>query len=471
MDHYDFISIGGGPAGQSAAELATLFGHRALVVERHVLGGVVVTNAGIPTKTLREAALHITGFRARDVYGLSFSDEPCLVLKRLRHRTREVMAEVQAAVRSSFAAHGIDVLYGTARLGPNRTVVVTPRDGSPTRSISADVVLIATGSDPLRPPGIPFDDPCVFDTEGLFGLQRLPSSIMVVGGGPTGCEYASIFTALGARVTLVDAAERLMPTMDAELSGLATQVFERQGTRVLCGTGVTTVQRSQAGLEIQLTSGELLRPELMLFAGGRSVKTADLGLEAARVATTPRGWISVDDAYRTTVPGIYAAGDVIGPTLASVAMEQGRVVASDAFELDIKKNIYPLPVSAVYSIPQVAGVGMTEEQARTAGVAYSVGRCRFATLPAAIIAGHTEGMLKLVFATDDLRLLGVHSLGDIAAELVALGQVVIHQGANLEIFNDLTFANPTYTMAYKDAAFDGLTRVAWWRGKQRQMAG
>jgi len=293
---------------------------------------------------------------------------------------------------------------------------------------------------------------------------------MVVGGGPTGCEYASIFTALGARVTLVDAADRLMPIMDAELSRLATQVFERQGMRVLCGTGVTTIRRSQTGLEIQLTSGELLRPEVMLFAGGRSVRTGDLGLEAAGVATTPRGWISVDDTYRTTAPGIYAAGDVIGPTLASVAMEQDRVVASDAFGLGIKKHIYPLPVSAVYSVPQVAGVGLTEEQASAAGVAYDVGRCRFATLPAGIIAGHTEGMLKLVFAVDDLRLLGVHSLGDIAAELVALGQVVIHQGANLEIFNDLTFANPTYTMAYKDAAFDGLTHVAWWRGRQRQMA-
>lgn len=468
-DRYDFVSIGGGPAGQSAADLATLFGRRALVVERQTLGGVVVTNAGIPTKTLREAALHITGFRARDVYGLSFKEEPQLVLERLRARTVEVLAQVQAAVRSSFAAHGIDVLYGTAGLSPSRTVVVTPNDHGPTRVISAGVILIATGSQPLRPPSIPFDDPRVFDSETLLEFRHVPGSILVVGGGAVGCEYASIFTALGVAVTVVDTADRLMSMMDGELSRLAARVFEGQGMRVLLGTHVVAVEQRKHGLEVHLSCGEVLRPDALLFAAGRSVETDGLGLQAAGVDTTPRGWVVVDDTYRTSVPGIYAAGDVIGPTLASVAMEQGRVAVSHAFGLGVKGSAESLPVSAVYSIPQVAGVGLTEKQARAAGVAYEVGYCSFATLPAGIISGHTEGMLKLVFASDDLRVLGVHSLGDIAAELVALGHVVVHEGATLELFNDLTFANPTYTMAYKDAAFDGLKRVAMARTCETRM--
>jgi NAD(P) transhydrogenase len=468
-DRYDFVSIGGGPAGQSAAELATLFGRRALVVERQTLGGVVVTNAGIPTKTLREAALHITGFRARDVYGLSFGDEPHVVLERLRARTGEVLAQVQATVRSSFAAHGIDVLYGTAGLGPNHTVVVTPNDRGPTRTITADVILLATGSQPLRPRGIPFDDPRVFDSENLLELQQVPRTVLVVGGGPIGCEYASIFMALGVAVTLVDTGDRLMSMMDGELSRLAARVFEGQGMRVMCGTSVSAVEPCKETLTVQLASGEVLRPDALLFAAGRSVVTDGLGLQGAGVDTTPRGWVDVDESYRTSAPGIYAAGDVIGPTLASVAMEQGRVAVSHAFGLAVKESAHPLPVSAVYAIPQVAGVGQTEEQARAAGVAYEVGYCSFAALPAAIISGQTEGLLKLVFASDDLRLLGVHSLGEIAAELVGVGHVVIHEGATLELFNDLTFANPTYTMAYKDAAFDGLKRVAIARKREKRL--
>src|SRR5262249_13298170 len=237
-----------------------------------------------------------------------------------------------------------------------------------------------------------------------------------------------------------------------------------QGMRVVCGMGVGVVQRTRDGLEVKLASGEALHPDALLFAAGRSVKTDDLGLQGAGVRTTQRGWIVVDEAYQTTVPGVYAAGDVIGPTLASVAMEQGRVAASRAFGLGVKERAHPRPVSAVYAIPQVAGVGQTEEQAKAAGLSYEVGSCSFATLPAGIISGHTEGKLKLVFASGDLRLVGGHSLGGLAGGLVALGHVVIHQGGTLELFNDLTSANPTYTMAYKEAAFDGLKRVAARRG-------
>jgi NAD(P) transhydrogenase len=467
---YDLICIGGGPAGQGAAELATLCGLRTVVVERSTLGGVVVTNAGIPTKTLREAALHITGFRARDLYGLTYADEPRVVLERLRTRTVEVRNQVQAAVRSSFAAHGIDVLYGSARLHSKDAVVVTPNDGGSPRTIHAEMVLIATGSQPLRPPMIPFDDPDVFDSETLLSITRIPGTVLVVGGGAVGCEYASIFTALGTDVTLVDTADRLLSMMDEEMSTLAATVFERQGMRIASNASVRAVQRNVDGLSVTLTSGEVIRPQALLFAAGRSVRTEGLGVADVGVATTARGCIQVDDQYRTTAGTVFAAGDVIGPTLASVAMEQGRAAVSHAFGLGLKEFVSPRPVSAVYSIPQVAGVGLTEDEARTMPGGCGSARCSFTTLPAAIIAGHTEGMLKLVFANDDLRLLGVHSLGETAADLVALGQVVIREGGSLATFRDLTFANPTYTMAYKEAAIDGLVRAAHARGFDRTVA-
>jgi NAD(P) transhydrogenase len=452
--------VGGGPAGQGAAELATLCGLHALVIERDTLGGVVVTNAGIPTKTLREAALHITGFRDRDFYGLSYEQEPHVVLERLRARAREVRTQVQAAVRASFAENAIDVLYGCARLASNHAVQVTPNDGGPPRTVHAKVILLATGSKPLRPPTIPFDDPGVFDSETLLSIERIPNTVLVVGGGAVGCEYASIFTALGTSVTLVDTSDRLLPMMDAEVSSLAASVFERQGMRIASNTSVAEVQRDADGLAVTLTSGELLRPEAVLFAAGRAVETDGLGLQEVGVETTPRGRIKVDDHYRTTVATVYAAGDVIGPTLAPLATEQGRAAISHAFGLGLKEYVHPQPVSAVYSIPQVAGVGLSEDEAKTHPGGCATGYCHFASLPAAIISGHTEGMLKLVFATDDLRLLGVYSVGETAADLVALGQVVMRQGGSLATFRDLTFANPTHTMAYKEAAIDGFTRLA-----------
>jgi len=459
--HYDFIIIGGGPAGQGAAEFATLAGLRTLVIERNILGGLVVTTGGAPTKTLREAALHLTGFRERALYGLTAPADIALAVERMRARTAQVRSAMQDVTRSFFDDLGVEVAYGSARLGSGRTVLLTPRDGDGKEcSLTVERILLATGSRPSRPPNIPFDDPDVFDSEGLPKLQRIPKSVLIVGGGSIGCEFVSIFNAFGIPVTLVQPGDRLLREMDSEMSQLLCHVFENFGIHLLFGKRVCAAQRVNNELNVTLETGEVLRPDIALFAAGRTVNTEGLSLEAAGVKLNARGAVAVNDKFETSVEGIYAAGDLIGPSLSSISMEQGRVAACHAFDLRFKQKMDPLPVSAVYSVPEVAGVGLTEDNAKKQRINYEVGRCSFATIPRGIIAGHSEGLLKLVFRKDDRRLLGVHILGEIASELIGLGQATIHTVEAIDVVNRLTCATLTYTMAYKFAAFDGLKRLA-----------
>jgi NAD(P) transhydrogenase len=331
MNSYDLVVIGAGPAGEKGAAQAAYFGKRVAVVEQADRpGGSAVKSAGVPTKTLRETALYITGFRKRETYGLSLQLDPILTLERLTTRTAEVIATRVESVRANLERHEIDLIRGAARLGPGRSVTVRSEDGAE-HSLGADVVLIATGSRPFRPPQVPFHDPDVHDTESIIGLDQIPSTMAIIGGGPVGCEYASVFTALGVEVTLLDRAERLLPFMDAEVSQLLARTFAEMGMRLLLGAGVATVERVDEELQVGLAGGEVLRPGKVLFAAGRAGNTEGLGLEEAGVDTDARGRIVVDETYRTTAEGIYAAGDVIGPpALASVSMEQGRVAACHA---------------------------------------------------------------------------------------------------------------------------------------------
>ena len=460
--HYDLIVIGGGPAGQGAAEFAAFAGKHTLVIERKVLGGLVVTTGGGPTKTLREAALHLTGFRYRALYGITEQPDIVTAVERSRARTEEVSSAIKNFTHSFFVDRlGVDVVYGSARLGPNHSVIVTPREVSETERIfTAEKILIATGSGPFHPPNIPFDDPDIFDSEELPNIKRIPKSALVVGGGPIGCEFASIFSAFGIPVTVVNSGEHLLGTMDSELSDLLRRAFEKQGMRIVLGTGVHTAGRVNDELQITLRTGEMLRPDMALFATGRLVDTKGLDLDSAGVKLNPRGVVEVDNHFQTSIEGVYAAGDVIGPSLASVSTEQGRVAACHALGLGFKEKLDPLSVSAVYSVPELAGVGLTEGNAKEQGIDYEIGRCSFGEIPRGLISGDTEGILKLVFRRQDRRLLGVHILGDIASELIALGQATLYNSGTIDVFNNLTVATPTYTMAYKYAAFDGFKRLA-----------
>jgi NAD(P) transhydrogenase len=459
-ERFDMVVIGAGPAGEKAAAQAAYFGHRVAVVERAPRpGGAAVSTAGIPTKTLRETALYLTGFRRRDVYGLYLHLDPEATLKRLRVRTSEVVETMTEAVERNLERHRIELVRGHGRLGPGRTVVVE-RDGAPTRSLEAEVILLATGSHPFHPPRVAFDDPDVHDSENLLEIDHPFRSITVVGRGIVGCEYASILTALGVEVTLVGGGDRLIEFVDGEISRLLVQAFTRMGMRVLLGAGRPTVSRDGQGLRVELPDGRVLRSEKVLSAAGRVGNTEGLGLEAAGVKVDDRGRILVDATYQTSVPGIYAAGDVLGPpNLASASMEQGRVAACHAFGIPFKDTVDPLAPYGIYTIPEVAMVGLTEEAAAAQGVDYEAGCGWFAANARATIAGAEDGLVKLVFRRADRRLLGVHVLGDTAAELVHVGQMVLHAGGTIDQFIHTTFNVPTQSEAFKYAAYDGLQRL------------
>lgn len=458
-DTFDLVVIGSGPAGEKGAAQAAYHGRRVAIVDRAAQpGGATVTNAGIPTKALRETALYVSGLHKKDIYGVTLDLDRTEVFARLRARTTAVSADASRAVRENLDRHGIDLIPGWARLAADRTVHVTSQDGA-TRVLTADVVLIATGSRPLRPSGLPFDDPDVLDSDGMIGLADPFDHVTVLGGAAVGCEYASIFAALGVEVTLVEQAERLVEFMDAELSELLAQSFSRLGIDVRLRSTVVDIRRDDGALTVQLASGESVVTDKVLVAVGRTPNSEGLGLEDIGVELDERGGVRVDANYATTVDGIYASGDVIGSGLAAIAMEQARIAMCSAFGISFKSSIDAAPPMGVYSIPEVSSVGMTEQDAERAGIDYVVGRGWFVHNHRAQIAGDTEGLVKLLFKRDDLRLLGVHIIGEGAGELVHQGQAVLRHGGDIRYFIDTTFNLPTRSDAYKYAAYDGLGRI------------
>ena len=457
---YDLVVVGGGPAGEKAAAQAAFWGKRVAVIDRSPQPGGAMVGGAVPSKTMREAALYLTGFKRRDAYQVGIDLTPEVAAERLRQRTDDVVQMMTDSAAENMRRHGVDFVCGHASLGPQRSVVVQQTGGGAPRTLAAEVIIIATGSRPFHPPGVPFDDADVLDSDAAALLDRPLRSLVVVGGGAVGCEFASIYTALGAEVVLVDNGARLLPFMDSEISELLAATFHDMGMRVVQSAGHATATRTSSGLRVDLAGGETLAPQKVIFATGRVGNTDGLGLDAAGVATDERGRIIVDDHFRTTAEGIYAAGDVIGPpALASVSMEQARVAARWAFDLPLNRVADSLPPYGVYSVPEVAMVGLTEEAATAQRIDYAVGRARFETNTRAAISGATEGMVKLVFARDTLTVLGVHVLGDAATELVHQGQAVIHFGGTIEYFIHSTFNVPTMSEAYKYAAYDGLSQV------------
>jgi len=457
-DSYSLIAIGAGPAGESATELAAFFGHRSAVIEKNRPGGTVTTTGGVPTKTLREVALCLSGMRDGDVYGLRMNAPLEVVLETIRRRTASVCESLQDLTAANIAARDVDYIQGTAQLRGNGEVLVIDDDGRQ-RMLHAETIVVASGSRPWRPSTISFDTPAVCDTDTILHRGHLPKDIVIVGGGPVGVEFASICHALGAKVTLVDGGTCLMSMMDDEMSGIMQALFNGWGVKVLFGTTVERVVATGDLVEVTLSTGEMLRPDTILFAAGRLPNTKGFGLDAAGVAVNDRGRIIVDAELRTTAKNIYAAGDVLGPTLASIAMEQGRAAVCHAFGIPFEGTVDPSPVSAVYSMPEISGAGLTEEQCREQGLDYEVGRARLDLTPRGAIAGR-GGLLKLISLRTDRKLVGVHCIGDLASEIVGIGQMVMRCGGTLNTIANMSMNTPTYSYAYKYAAFDGLRRLA-----------
>jgi NAD(P) transhydrogenase len=457
-DVYDLVVVGAGPAGEVGAALAASFGRRVLIVERGDPGGAVTTTGGAPTKALRDAAVHLAGYRQEEVYGIRAALPLQEILPILRARVERVRDVLQRAVVDRLAARGIAYLQGTARLAADRTVHVTTCDGAE-RRLAARAVLLATGSRPAHPRGVPFDDADVYDSDEVYSLRTAPEDIVIVGGGAVGVEFATILTALGVPATLVSGSSRLLPTVDGELAGLAEQEFTRRGVTLILGATAREVRRVDGRLRVTLSTGPVLSTDAVLFAAGRTPNSEGLGLAEAGVQLDARGRIVVDQFFRTTAPGVYAAGDVVDPALASTAMQQGRAAAAHACGLMFGVTVDRTPSTAVYGLPEVAGVGATEEQVAASGVSYAVGRCDLALTARGAIAGH-GGLLKLIFRADDRSLLGIHCFGDIAAEVVNVGHVVVRDGGSVESFLTMALSTPTYGYAYHDAAADGLIRLS-----------
>jgi NAD(P) transhydrogenase len=458
MDGYEFVAIGSGPAGESAAELAAFFGHRSAVIEKARPGGTVTTTGGVPTKTLREAALYFSGLCEGSTYGLRTAAPVEVAIDIIRRRTREVCDLLQKGTAENIAKNHVDYIEGEASLQQDGTVLVAGKDGEE-RELSAKTILIATGSRPHRPKNISFDIPGVCDTDTILDRGRPPRDILIVGGGAVGVEFATICHALGAKVAIVDLGSRLIPAMDGELSGWMEDLFRQWGVTIYLGSTVESIEVWDDALHVKLSPRQMLYPDTALFAAGRIANTEGLGLDAAGISCDSRGRINVDGNFRTSADGIYAAGDVVGPTLASIAMEQGRAAVCHAFGIPFEGTVDPTPVSAVYGMPEASGAGLTEEQCREQGLDYEVGRADLGCTPRGAIAGR-GGLLKLIFQRENRTLLGVHCIGDIASEIVGIGQMVIRCGGTLHTIANMSMNTPTYAYAYKYAAFDGLRRIA-----------
>lgn len=459
---YDLIVIGSGPAGEKGSAQAAYFGKRVALIEREpVLGGACVNTGTVPSKTLRESALHLSGFRQRgfrDTVGLTIKGD--ITVGDFMYRKQLVVEREWQRIDENLRRHRIDRFSGAARfLSPNEIEV---SNGSSPSVLQASIVLIATGSSPYRPSSVPFDDEAVCDSDTILQIRQIPGTLAVVGAGVIGCEYASIFAALGVEVHLIDGRTALLGHMDREIVGvLLDEMQNRLGVKLHLGVDVDTIAKRNEHVSLTLKNGATLTVEKVLYAAGRSSNTDDLNLEAAGVKTGTRGLIIVNDRYQTSTPNIYAAGDVIGfPALASTSMEQARVAMVHAFDLKYKTKVAGILPYGIYTIPELSTVGLTEEQCREQGIDCEVGKAYFRGNARGQIIGDTKGMIKLVFDSHELKLLGVHIVGENASELVHTGMMVMQFGGTINAFIEGVFNFPTLSEGYKYAAYDGLGNLA-----------
>ena len=463
FERFDLVVIGSGPGGEKGAVQAAYFGKKVALVERSpTVGGACVHTGTLPSKTLREASLYVTGFQRRNLYGMTLDIDRDASLRQLMGRLHAVTDQQVAQIAANLHRHDVVTITGDAELVGPRELVVRGAGGGPARRLAAEVILIATGSSPLRPAGVPFDDPDVEDSDTILDLDRIPTSLAVVGGGVIGCEYACLFGALGTAITIVEGRDSLMGFLDRELSGGLQASLERDGHHVLLGDAVLSIERVAGGpLRLALKSGQRLEVDKVLYSAGRAGNTRGLGLERAGVTLDAKGRILVNEHFQTSAAHVYAVGDVIGnPALASVSMEQGRVAMCHAFGIPYKTRVSPLTPFGVYTIPEISMVGATEDELQKSGTPYELGRATYAGNARGQIIGERDGAMKLLFAPDSKKLLGVHIIGDRATELVHIGQMVMEHGGSIDVFIDSVFNFPTLSEIYKYAAYDGLGRLA-----------
>jgi NAD(P) transhydrogenase len=458
---FDLVVVGGGPAGASGAAAAGMLGYRAALIEEAAfVGGAGINTGTIPSKALRETSLMLSGWRSRRLFGVDLSLRRKATMGDFMRHQQHVTEAERRRVESRLRLRGVVRYHGAGRFLDPHTLLVTAADGSE-RRVRGEKVLIATGSSPLRPPGFPFDDDRVHDSNEVLELQELPRKLVVVGAGVIGSEYACSFAALGIEVHLLDGRDTLLPFLDAEISSALERAMETNGVRIHWGERVVACDASHPGdLELTLSSGSRFDCDGLLVCAGRVSNTERLDLAAAGLTPGERGLVQVGAYYQAKEAShIYAAGDVIGPpALAATGIEQARVAVCHAFGAHLKSEIAPLLPIGIYTIPEASMVGDTEESLQSKGIPYLAGRARYADLPRGEIIGDEVGFLKLLFHRDDLRLLGVHVLGEHATEIVHVGLVAMLSNATAELFNRACFNYPTLGDLYKYAAYEAILR-------------
>jgi NAD(P) transhydrogenase len=443
VQEYDLVVIGSGPGGQKAAIAAAKLGKSVAVIERgRMLGGVCVNTGTIPSKTLREAVVYLTGMSQRELYGASYRVKDKITPADLLARTQHVIGKEIEVVRSQLLRNRVELYIGHARI-----------------TVTGRYVVIASGTKPLRPAGVEFDESRVLDSDGILDLKTIPTSMVVVGAGVIGIEYASMFAALGTKVTVVEKRPTMLDFCDPEIVEALRFHLRDLAVTFRFGEEVTAVDVGSSGTVTTLASGKQIPADTVMYSAGRQGQTEHLDLPAAGLEADNRGRIFVDDNYQTKVDHIYAVGDVIGfPALAATSMDQGRLAAYHAFGEPCKGMTELQPIG-IYSIPEVSYVGATEVDLTKDSVPYEVGVSRYRELARGQIAGDSYGMLKLLVSTEDLRLLGVHIFGTNATEMVHIGQAVMGCGGTVEYLVDAVFNYPTFSEAYKVAALDVMNKL------------
>ena len=457
---YDLIVIGSGPSGQRAAVAASKMSKRVAVVEaRSVVGGVCVNTGTIPSKTMREAVLHLSGYNYRALYGMNYRVKEKITMADLAFRVQAVIKTEVDVTEAQLSRNGIDVLHGIAHfVDPHQVLVVGPQSQS---SLEADRIILAVGTRPADSPKVPINGRTIVNSDQILDLPELPRSLIVVGGGVIGVEYACMFAVLGVRVTLIEKRDRLLEFADREIIEALSYHLRDSRVTLWLGEEVQSVEQlPDATVVANLESKKRVSGDALLYAVGRQGAVDELNLAAAGLEADNRGRIPVDENYQTKVEHIFAVGDVVGfPSLASVSMEQGRIAAARAFSdraTSSNPSFYPY---GIYTIPEISFIGKTEEQLTDEDVPYEVGLAYYRETARGQIRGDTTGRLKIIFHRETRKVLGVHIIGEGAAELIHIGQAVMVLGGGIDYFIDTVFNYPTLAECYKAAAFNGLGRL------------
>ena len=457
---YDLVVIGSGPAGQRAAVAAAKMGKRVAVVEaRTVVGGVCINTGTIPSKTMREAVLHLSGYNYRSVYGINYRVKEKITMADLAFRVQAVIKTEVDVTEAQLSRNGIDVVHGIAHFISPTQVRVEGVQAETT--LEADRIIVAVGTKPACSPRVPINGKTILNSDQILGLDSLPQSLVVVGGGVVGVEYTCMFAVLGVRVTLIEKRDRLLEFADREIIEALSYHLRDARVTLRLGEEVESVEElPNKTVVANLESKKRVSGDALLYAVGRQGAVDELNLAAAGLEADNRGRIAVDEHYQTKVPNIFAAGDVVGfPALASVSMEQGRIAAARAFNdqaATSNPGFYPY---GIYTIPEISFIGKTEEQLTGEDVPYEVGMAYYREVARGQIRGDTSGRLKLIFHRDTRKVLGVHIIGEDATELVHIGQAVMTLGGTMDYFIDTVFNYPTLAECYKVAAFNGLGRL------------